>query len=221
MRGSMCSLWLPFVLASFARADIIVGTNNAPANLFPFNDSYVGEYQQVYTSTAFPGVSTITGLKFAPASGFSGSNTVTLTIGLSTTFATVASMSTNYAANKGADFTQVFAGSDTYTATGSDLFDLSFATTAFTYNPGLGNLLLDIFETSNSGAFIAFDANQDSVTSRVFNLAGNGMPTFSSGYGLVTDFVTSSTVPEPTSLLLLGSVVALVGTILRRRIASP
>ncbi len=224
MRRLTCSIGLLFVLAAFARADIIVGTNNDFNNVYPFGDSYVGEYQQVYTSAAFPGLETITGLKFASgtALGAGGSHTVTLTIGLSTTSATVASMSTNYATNKGADFTQVFSGTVMYTAAGNNTFDLSFPTSAFAYNPGLGNLLLDVLVASNSGSLVGFDSNIDSVISRVYNSGGNGAATFASGQGLVTDFVvTPSRVPEPTSVLLLVSVVALLGTALRRRIALP
>src|SRR5260370_32966168 len=124
MRRLTCSIGLLFVLAAFARADIIVGTNNDFNNVYPFGDSYVGEYQQVYTSAAFPGLETITGLKVASgtATGAAGSHTVTLTTGLSTTSPTVASMSTNYATNKGADFTQVFAATVMYTAAGHNTF---------------------------------------------------------------------------------------------------
>jgi hypothetical protein len=216
MRRLTCFVGLLFVLPCFARADIIVGTNNFAKNVYPFGDSYVGEYQQVYTSAAFPGLETITGLEFASgsASGNTGSHTVTLTIGLSTTSATVASMSTNYAANKGADFTQIFSGTVTYTPASNDTFDLIFPTAAFLYNPGLGNLLLDVVVASNSGSQVAFDATIDSVTSRVFNDSGNGAPRFASSHGLVTDFVTVS---EPASVLLLGSVVVLLRTALRHK----
>jgi hypothetical protein len=126
MRRLTYSIGLLFALAAFARADTIVGTNNDFKNVFPFGDSYVGEYQQVYTSAAFPGLETITGLKFASGTSAGASHTVTLTIGLSTTSATVASMSTNYAANKGADFTQIFSGTVTHTPASNDTFDLIF-----------------------------------------------------------------------------------------------
>ena len=227
MRRLTCFVGLLFVLAAFARADVIVGTNTFIANnVYPFGDSYVGEYQQIYTGAAFAGVETITGLEFASGSASGntgGSHTVTLTIGLSTTSATVASMSTNYASNLGADKAQVFSGTVTFTPTVNNTFDLSFLfPTAFSYNPGSGNLLLDVNVTSTSGPDVLFDANLDSVISRVFNFKGNGAPTFDEGYGLVTDFVTSSSdarVPEPSSILLLftGLLPAAYG--LRKRIA--
>jgi uncharacterized repeat protein (TIGR03803 family) len=181
-----------------AQTSIIVGTNNN-ANCAPFSAEYNGEYQQVYTSTAFPGVATITGLKFAFAPD-KGSPTVTLTIGLSTTSATVASMSTDYAANKGADFTQVFSGTVTYTDV-PYTFDLSFATLPFTYNPTQGNLLLDVVITSITGPTVCFEANQGSVTSRVFNDPATGLPSFTMGYGLVTDFeISGASSPILTTL---------------------
>lgn len=187
--------WL-LVVAAFGRADVIVGTINTGPNLFPFGTgffTYSGEYQQVYTRRAFPGAVVITGLKFASAAGYAGTSTILATISLSTTTtASVAKMSTDYAANKGADFTQVFSGTLTYTALGNDTFDLSFPTTAFTYDPARGNLLLDVVIGSITGATIMFDANSDSVTSRVYNGGGFGAPTFDRGYGLVTDFVTSA-----------------------------
>jgi hypothetical protein len=217
MRHVASLIALSFLLAALAHADIIVGTNNTNANVFPFGDTYLGEYQQVYASTAFPSTETITGIKFASAPVFAGNtHSVTVTISLSTTSATVASMSTNYSANKGADFAQVFSGPITYLSLGNNTFDLSFPTLPFSYNPALGNLLMDVVVSSNSGQMVAFDANLDTVTSRVFNLSGNGAPSFDKGHGLVTNFVTA--VPEPSGVLLFGSAVALLGMSMRRRL---
>lgn len=104
MRLTTNLLCLSFALIGFARADLVIGAKTS-LNVFPFGDNYVGEYQQVLSSTAFASAVDIYGIRFASSSPVAGSShTLTVTIGLSTTSASLASLSTNYAANKGADF---------------------------------------------------------------------------------------------------------------------
>jgi hypothetical protein len=193
-----------------ATADMIVigGTNSN--NSFPFGTSiYQGEYQQLYASTAFSGPVTITEIAFASATGFGSGQTrkLFLSLGLSTTAASLAAPSTNYGANKGADFTIVFSGSLSFTAQGTNAFDLMIPITPFTYTPANGNLLLDVVANSTgtgNDVFFVFGQSQD--TSRVYNSAGSKAATADPGEGLETQFTVSPVqgVPEPSSIALLG-----------------
>jgi len=111
----------------------------------------------------------------------------------------------------------VFSGVQTFTPTPSaGDFDLVFNITPFTYNPSNGNLLLDVFINSSSGGLVFFVAGNNSPqTSRVFNLGGNGVPT-ADMVGLRTQ-LTADAIPEPTTLLLLGTGLAGVAAKVRKK----
>jgi hypothetical protein len=97
-------------------------------------------------------------------------------------------------------------------------------TTPYTYNPFDGNLLMTVNATgtSNLGGFIFFNTNGFNP---ITGLNGNAIMgrvghsrSVNSGYGLVTDFVTTPVATsEPSSLLLLGSgILGLLGTVRRK-----
>ena len=208
--------------AATARADFIVGgTGND--NLFPFGTSsyYSGEYQQLYASSAF-GTSpfTINSIGFESIKILNpGSETLTFSVGLSTTSASLSAPSTTYASNKGADFTTVFNGSITFTGQNNGTFDLVVPTAPFTYDPSKGNLLLDVVMQSSSGPGIAsFTFGPDPQVTRIYNIGGiSTFPTVGVGEGLLTLFQGASTVPEPSAAvaLIAGGGLTLVGC--RRR----
>jgi hypothetical protein len=204
------------IVAPLAHADsLIIGATNAGGNAFPFGNngfSYSGEYQQVYSGTAFSGPVDITSIAFSSMNAQNYS--LSLSLGLSTTSAAVNGLSTNYASNKGTDFTTEFSGVKAVTALGNNSFDLVFnLASPFTFDPSKGNLLLDVFDTSDGAANPMFYNNgTDPNTSRVYNDFGNGTPTADST-GLETQFTftPAAATPEPSSLILLSSVFALVG----------
>ena len=88
---------------------------------------------------------TITDVAFSSENGFpGGTRTDNITVSLSTTTASLASPSSNYAANKGTDFTTVFTGPLTFTSLNNNTFDVVIPIAPFTYNPSGGNLLVDV-----------------------------------------------------------------------------
>src|SRR5262249_9781187 len=149
-----------------------------------------------------------------PASGGSGtSGTVDVSLGLSTTSASVDAPATDFAANRGADFTTVFSGTIAYTAV-NGTFDLVFSTTPFTFNPSQGNLLVDLNITSASTVggnipFLGGVGPSSPAVSRVYTFGGTQGNTVSTDtLTLLTEF-NGTAVPEPSSLALGGIAVAI------------
>lgn len=206
-----------------ASADYIVGgTGND--NTFPFGTTefYSGEYQQIYAGSAFSGPISISEISFQSIKLLNpGVETLTFTVGLSTTDASLASPSLDYAANKGADFTTVFNGSITFTGRNDGTFDLVIPTSAFTFDPSKGNLLLDVVITSSSGPGVAsFAFGPSDNVSRVYNIGGIPGATKSGiNEGLLTRFTTTA-VPEPASAvgLATGAALLLIGSVRRFRV---
>jgi hypothetical protein len=231
--ASLPALLLCFFLltAASAAAGVIVGQPADPGigNCFPFGCAYGDsgpEYQQVYNSGQFSGPITINNLEFYNTqwdAGATAMNSGTWTISLSTTSADWNTLSSNFASNIGANNTLVFTGNLYQTWAFGDTLQVSLST-PFTYDPSLGNLLLDVMVSgiSDAGGAIYFDTNGyndggfngDTYLGRVY---GSGY--VNAGYGLVTGFDEGiSQIPEPGSLALLGSGLLLLGGLLRRKL---
>ena len=218
---------LALLMAIPAMADVTVGlpADSGQGNCFPWGCAYSAEYQQVYTHTAFPGTVTITGLEFFNTQYNSSSTqlpTGNWAISLSTTSVGLNTISGNFAGNLGADNTAVWSGNINQAWTVGNTLTITLST-PFTYNPANGNLLMDVVGSGVSlpGGVTYFDTNSTSnVVSRVYCSSGVACTpgTQNYGYGLVTDFVTGTTTPEPGTLVMLGTgILGLAGT-LRRKI---
>ncbi len=202
-----------------ASADLIIGLphDSGSGNGAPFGTAYghggFAKYQQVYTASEFDGPTKIVGLKFyntAMPTAATSMNAGTFTLSLSTTAANWNTLSPTYASNIGADATVVYSGSLVQPWSFGKTLEINL-TTPFSYNPALGNLLLDfvVSGASNPGGEIFFDTNgafvRNTIIGRVFNPNGNSGTTsgwVDNGYGLVTGFVVA--VPEPASAVMLG-----------------
>jgi PEP-CTERM motif len=197
-----------------AFADTTVGIVNA-GNCYPFlcNDSGTSsgqtiDYQQVYSSAAFSGTQSITGLTFSFNPVFLGTSTVltgTYDIYLSTTSAAVNGLSSTAASNRGLDYTLV----DIFTGGVDSNPSFTINTSTFNYDPTTGNLLLEViaFDQPNvpngsGNGYIAADGTGTS-TSRAWGLGATSTLRPDS-IGLVTTFNTSVATPEPGSMGLLG-----------------
>jgi hypothetical protein len=215
-------------------ADVTVG-NYDSGNCYPFlcNDSGTStgpsiDYQQAYTHTAFTGVTTITNLEFYYAAQFGGSSTMingTYAIYLGTSANPYNALSSNQVANRSADWTLV----DTLTVNnnGCDFNPVCTInlTTPFTYNPANGDLLLEIQVTNQanipngSGNGYNEADSSGSVTQRTWCLGAHDCTSASvDSTGLVTTFSTNTTVPEPGTLLMLGSGILGIAGVIRRKI---
>lgn len=195
-------------------ADITVGTTTG-GNCYPFmcNDSGTNtgttmDYQQVYTQTAFSGVTNITSLSFGFFSGFGPpviiGGTYQLFLGYSNN--PVNGLSSNLPSNV---MSQMLVDTVTIPTGGQNFGSiLTFSGFNFTYDPSIAPLLLEVVVTNgdnvpNTGQNGYNNADgTGSVTSRAYCIENIGC--FADSTGLVTTFGTGA-VPEPASLILLGS----------------
>jgi hypothetical protein len=199
------------LFAAPARADVTVGTPSIGGNCFPFGCGYTGEYQQVYGSSAFVGPITVGTVQFFPSAAWplnSNSGSFTLTFYL--TNAAVDGLSTNPSANE----TTLLSNFGTFVP-GTNY---SFTGDAFTYDPSLGNLLLDITTPGapNASNVLYFSSAKGDPMSNLYRSGGTGA--FATGTnGLITRFSEPNEVPEPTTWAMMLVGFGAIGFSMRRR----
>jgi len=225
---------LLLICASFAVADTVVVPNTLATvegndnNFGPFFNNSV-RYQQVYSASQFPsGPIKITGIAFRPDGSVTDPNLTiifsTVQMDLSTTAGTPGTLSATFADNVGPDNKTVFNSfvfmnaPVTGPAGGPKDFTVAFSLTPFIYNPGAGNLLLDVRAFESGGGISApFDAEANSAFTSHVDAAsigattGDPFPT-----GLVTQFQFTA-VPEPSTLLLVSLGAMLLAFAVRSR----
>jgi len=215
-------------------AEPIVIGSNVSANEYPVGskDTGIGKYQpgaiyqQIYSRTRFSGSVTITQIAFASMNRLGttpgGDVTENLIISLGTAAATsLDATSATFASNRGGPLTEVFSGRLVSTPALDGTFDLVFnLTNPFTYNPANGDLLLEmttILSTTYTGGLLVFEAGFSSDVRRVSNPFASPSGTVLN-YGLRTQFTSGPTaVPEPATMLLLGTGLAGIGVAARKR----
>jgi len=178
---------------------ITLGTD-VNGNSFPFGGTGT-EYQEAYASSDFSGPLSITGIDFFLQPDTSGVLGGTYTLSLSIITANINSLSgSDLPSNIGPNNTEF----TSVVLSGAAPSELTFTGGPFSYNPSLGNLLLDITITSPSGT-AAFEDGAGSGPAGIVRYYNEPATTGTTGFGLVTEFdFGTSSIPEPGTLSLLG-----------------
>ena len=197
------------LLVTTFNGSLTVGTATPNSgNCIPFNCNVAGQianvdYQQVYTSAAFAGPTTLSSLTLYNW-GLGGNSLViggTYSVYLSTTSAAVDGLNgTNLALNRGPDWTvfgSFLAGTDTNPS-------ITINGIPFSYNPANGNLLLEIFGLGQAN---------------ICNGCGNSyMAVDTSGSVGSRALAYTTAIPEPGTLVMFGSGIIGLAGLLRRKI---
>ncbi len=241
--GIALSLWM---VAPDPSNALTIGTNDG-GSFIPFGDlsselsqllddpAVVPQYQQVYNKDAFVGLLKITELQFFELDppGALGSALLggTFTIRLSTTTKSMNGLACcdniSLDTNRGAD--EVVFALDQVLADNALVGTLTFSgTTPFTYDPSLGNLLIDMqvggYDPNNAvgdlvlGTRKFFQQTNDTIggVDPLVSLASNWDGLNNMGVGLVTGIVFTF-VPEPSTFFLMSSGLLILGLLPKRR----
>ncbi len=182
-------------------------------------------YQQIYSSTEFPGAPIlITELAFSTSSVISSASldSLGLDVHLGDAATSAANPSATFSSNRGSDYQDVFSGMLTFTPAQNNTFDMVLhLTTPFLYNPSAGDLLLDILLTqtpSITGSALYFGGDSSATDARIFNASpsATGRVDFNT---LATEFTFTSVsaAPEPSTLLMLVTGLGAVIVGLKRK----
>jgi hypothetical protein len=217
---TICALCLILCAVPAVAGTIVIGLPAVSGNGFgdPFGLPYSGLFQKVYNSGQFNGAVTIDSLDFYNTEVGHPPTVLDvgqITVSLSTTATDWNTLSANYASNLGPDNTEVFSGIIDESWSFPDTLTIDFSQ-PFSYNPADGNLLVTVDVLDSPGSGVYFDVNGQFTPNDFMSFAYNGYGV-QDGHGLVTGFGTEAPIPEPSSLVLLGSgLLGVVGELRRR-----
>lgn len=217
VRTALSSALMALSFANSAMADITIGINDT-GNCIPFSclgSNFLDRYQQVYSSTAFSGPITVGSVSFfqwlaGPV------DTGTFDVSFYLTNTDVGTMTASAASNLGT----LLSNFGSFNVSGSMPSELTLDGMDFTYNPSMGNLLMDVKLTSGSalGANNSFfQADSTGLLTQRSIGVGDMLTTSNDAYALVTRFNTVPAVPEPETYALMVLGLGVVGTVARRK----